>query len=80
MDPVDISENCGLHSQDSFTCNSTIFHGFSFFRFAPYIGGLNKKPDKIVLSETWFNETNIDNLPRYKAFNSVRTKKTRDGL
>ena len=50
------------------------------WRFAPYIDGLNKKSDIIVLSEMWFNETNIDNLPGYKAFNSVRTKKTGGGL
>ena len=44
-------------------------------KFAPLIDGLNNKPDIIVLSEIWFNETNIVDLPGYKAFNSVCTKK-----
>ena len=39
--------------------------------------GLNEKPGIVVLSETWFNETNIDNLPGYKPFNFVCTKKNR---
>ena len=29
---------------------------------APYIDGLNKKPDFLVLSETWLNEKKIGNL------------------
>ena len=33
------------------------------------------KPDISVLSETWIDETNIEDLPGYKAFNSVRTEK-----
>ena len=78
MDSVDISENFRLHSQGSFNLISTNFNGLfilSFnirslnkngWKFAPYIDRLNKKPDIIVLSETWFNETNIDNLPGYK--------------
>ena len=45
------------------------------WKFAPYCEGLNKKPDIIVLSEIRFNETNIDNLPGYKAFNSIRAEK-----
>ena len=37
---------------------------------------MNKKADNIVvLSVTWFKESNTDNLPGYKAFNSIRTKK-----
>ena len=88
MDSVDISENCRLYSQDSFICNSTNFLGlfivsFSIrllnnndWKFAPYIDGLNKKPSNILLSETWFNAANIDNLPGYKVFSSVHTEKT----
>ena len=45
------------------------------WKFGPYIDGLIKKPDIIVLSETWFNETNFDDVPGYKPFISVRTKK-----
>ena len=41
--------------------------------------GLNEKPGIVVLSETWFNETNIDNLPGYKPFNLVCTKKKTGG-
>ena len=92
MDSVDISENCRLYSQDSFNINSTNFKGLfilsfnirslnkNVWKFAPYIDGLNKKQDIIVLSETWFNETNIDNLPEYKAFNSIQAGKTDSGL
>ena len=88
MESVDISEKCRLYSQVCFNCNSTDFHGLFIltfnirslnkngWRFAPHIDGLNKKPDIIVLSEKWFNETNIDNLPGYNALNFVRTKKT----
>ena len=87
MDSLDISENCRLYSQYSFNCISTNFHCLFILsfnirslnengrRFAPNIDGLNKKPDIIALSDTWFNETNFDNLPGYKAFNSERTKK-----
>ena len=32
------------------------------------------KPDEIMLSGPWFDETNIDKLPGYKRFN-VHTKK-----
>ena len=42
------------------------------WKFAPCIDGLNKKPDMIVLSETWFKQANIYNLPGYKACNSLR--------
>ena len=41
---------------------------------------MTKKPDLIVLGETWFNDTNNCNLPGNKAFNSVRTEKTGGGL
>ena len=34
------------------------------------------KPDEIMLSGPWFDETNIDKLPGYKRFN-VHTKKRR---
>ena len=92
MDSVDISENCRLYSQDSFNCKSTNFQGLfilSFnirslnkngWRFTPYIDRLNKKPNIVIFSETWFTETNIDYLPGYKTFNSVRNKKIVGGL
>ena len=87
MDQVDKPDYCRLYSQDSFNFNSNIFKGLfisSFstrslnkngWKFAPYIDGLNNKPDIIVLSETWFNETNINILPGYKAFSSIRPEK-----
>ena len=34
-----------------------------------------RKPDISVLTETWFNETNIDSLSGHKSFESVRTEK-----
>ena len=92
MNSLDFPENFRLYSPDSFNSSSTNFNGLfvlSFnirslnkngWKFSPFMDGLNKKPDIIVLSETWFNETNIDNLPGYKAFNSVRAEKTGSGL
>ena len=38
------------------------------WKLAPYIDGLNEKRDIILLSETWFNKTNIGNLPGCKVF------------
>ena len=75
MDSVDISESWRLYSQNSFNCNSTYFSGLFLLsfnvrllnkngkKFAPYTDGLKEKPDIIVLSEMWFNETKVDNLP-----------------
>ena len=81
-----------MYGQDSFNFISTNFNGLfslSFnirllnkncWKFATYIDGLIKKPDIIMLIETWFNETSIDNTPGYKAFNSKRAEKTGGGL
>ena len=55
----------------SFNIRSLSKNGHSF---APYIDGLNKKPDVIVLSETWFRPEKIGNIPGYRSFNSVRTE------
>ena len=83
VDSVDISEQFRLYSQDSFNCFSTNFIGLFILSFiirslnkngwtiALYIDGLIKKADTTVLSESWFNGTNVENLPGYKAFNSV---------
>ena len=88
MDSVDISKNSRPYNQDYFTSISMNFNGLfnlSFilrslnkngWKFAPYIDGLSKKPDVIVLSETWFNETNIDILHWYKELNSKWVGKT----
>ena len=93
MSSVDISEKCKVYSQESFKCNSTNFNGLSIissvisslnknvWKFAPFIDGLNKKPEIIVFSEVWFNERNFDNFAGHKAIKSVRTeKKTGGGL
>ena len=45
------------------------------YSFAPYIDGLNKKPDVIVLSETWLRPEEIGDIPGYRSFNSVSTEK-----
>ena len=67
FDISDISENCRHYSQDFFNAISTNFKGLFIlslnirslnkngWKYAPYFDGLNKKPDVIVLSETWFN-------------------------
>ena len=75
MDSVNIPKTCRLYSQDSFNCNLTNFIGLFIigfnirsinkngWKFSSFIDGLNKKPNVIVLSETWVNETNNDSLP-----------------
>ena len=87
----EILKDCRFYSQDSFNGNSTNYKGvfISSFNwrssnknsreFAPYIDGLNRNPDAIVFSETWFKETNIDGLSVCIAFNSIRTKKKTGG-
>ena len=69
----DISENSRPYRQDSFNGNSSSFYSLfllsfivrslnkNVWKFEPYINGLTNKPDKIVLSENWFEESDIDN-------------------
>ena len=92
FDIYDISEKCRLCSQDSFNGNSTIFNSLIILSFTirflnrngrkltPYIAGLIRKPDIIVLSETRFKDKIIDKFPGYIAFSFIRTKETGGGL
>ena len=78
MNSVENSKIYRLYGQVSSDDNSTNFIGLfmlSFIirflsnngrKFALYIDSLNKKLDINLLSEIWFEKTNIDILPGYK--------------
>ena len=92
MDNIDFNENCNSYNQETFNNESVNRDGLfvmnfnirSLYKngccFSAYIDGLNKKPDVVVLSETWLKDGSYDDLPGYKAFNSVRTEKLGGGL
>ena len=78
MQSDDITENSKLYCHSSFTDNAHFFFNglliVSFdigslskngHSFTPYIDGLDKKPDVIVSSETWFRPEKVGSLPGY---------------
>ena len=44
------------------------------------IGNLSRFPDVLVLSETWFNSENCQELPNYHGYHSYRTNKMGGGI
>ena len=87
-----MTENCRRYSCDSFDGKSTNFNGLFILsfsikslnendrKFTRYIDEFNKKPDIIMFSETWCNETIIDNIPGYKSILFCTHEKLGGGL
>ena len=82
MDQNNSTEPCNSYCPSSFNSNFINSNGLFLVNlntrpyntnsdsFLNYIDKLNRPPDVIVLSETYFSDTYIVNIPGFRSFNS----------